>query len=102
MFVPLIAARMIQPDNIMCLIVESSDIWSLVPIAPRTGQAKVVKGGLPPMLFRENVIDVKYPGVECLGKSTILAQSLRPPSDAPVEFRGDGHGKSRSLLKVPE
>jgi hypothetical protein len=54
------------------------------------------------MLVCDDVIDVECPGVERLGQSTILAESLRPLSNAPVEFLGNGHGISDGLPGVPE
>jgi hypothetical protein len=57
---------------------------------------------LPPVLICNDVIDVECPGVERLGQSTILAESLGSLSNAPVEVARNGHGISESLPGVPE
>jgi hypothetical protein len=59
MISPPIAPRIIESDNLSFTIIVSSDIWTLAPIAPRTGQRQIAQPGLSAMLFGDDVVDGK-------------------------------------------
>ena len=77
---PAVAARMIELSNLTCCLVDSNEVWALIPVASRAGQGQVAQLGFPAMLAGDDVVDLKGQSVRRLGQLAVLAQ---PPGTGP-------------------
>jgi hypothetical protein len=74
---PAVAAGMIELGNLTYFLVDSNEVWALVPIASRAAQGQVAQAGLAAMLAGDDVVDLKGQSVRRLGQLAVLAQALR-------------------------
>lgn len=59
------------------------DVRALVPVAVEAGQGKIVDGGGTSMLARDNVIDVKWQGIDGRWKVAVFAAAFGSLPDLP-------------------
>ena len=79
----------------MSFLVDSNEVWALVPIASRAGQGQVVQLGFPAMLAGNDVVDLKGQSVSRLGQLAVLAQP--PGTDTNSLFQVVSHREEPSL-----
>jgi len=85
MVIPFMAARMKQTNNFAGFRIPSRDVRSLVQIARITGQGKVASDRLAPVLFGDDMIDVKCKFVGPIRNAAIFATTACAVPNQPFE-----------------
>ena len=63
MIAPSVLAWVEKPDDVASGRIMSGDVRTLVPVAVEAGQCNIVDGRGTAMLARDNVVDVKWQGI---------------------------------------